>query len=531
MRLRSQLSILNLSIFTTSLFAQLTTPPVLKTPPNIPYPPIARAAHVEGDVSVSFSIDSEGRTVSVQTISGPHMLSQSVEQQIRQWTFNAPLPVAAQHDFVATYKFRLHSNDENLDDDLDAPSYSPCCGDSISLPAGATQITAEVRSTDGSQTIDTTPAPPQPTDRCPEDKERQPPSNTTSSDFVELYRIDGTQSLAYQVRVYRDGNIEWHGKQEVAIKGDLSANISLQDAASLLARFQTTSFWAACAAQLPSSEQKIDEDFPFGNYLTVTIGGHTKSVNTSRDFFNVANEGRKLAWAVDKAANTHRWRHGDSAIEPYDNMQDDLDLPKPGITALMRSTLRFSESNAQQTLEPLKHFIAAGADIDAADESGWTALMYAAQLAPSNDAELQLLVDAHANVNRSSLHGDTALMMAAYRGYLPDVLLKKGARINARNADGVTTLMLLAQHSDADTLKRALDAGADPNLQDNAGRTALDYLRAASCHKPLIPLPKSPGGMITEIIPKDPPSCPSKSAEFLTSQSLLKAAMAKSPTH
>jgi hypothetical protein len=78
-------------------------------------------------------------------------------------------------------------------------------------------------------------------------------------------------------------------------------------------------------------------------------------------------------------------------------------------------------------------------------------------------------------------------MMATYSGALEEILLAKGAQINARNADGVTVLMLLAQHGNAEILKEALDVGADPTLQDNAGHTALDYLLASSCQKPLIP--------------------------------------------
>ena len=197
------------------------------------------------------------------------------------------------------------------------------------------------------------------------------------------------------------------------------------------------------------------------------------------------------------------------------------------MTALMRATYRF-DSRAKITDEPLKAFLAAGADVDAVDESGWTALMYAAELRAFEDGVIVLLLQAHADANRASLHGDTALMMAAYGGYLKQPLLERGANINARNADGVTTLMLLAQHSEnSDVLKEALDAGADATAQDNEGRTALDYLKAASCDKAIIPLPKPE--MV--IVPDKPPPCPATSERFLKSQSLLKAAMVKGRPH
>jgi hypothetical protein len=176
-----------------------------------------------------------------------------------------------------------------------------------------------------------------------------------------------------------------------------------ETAAGLLARFQIPEFRAACSIAAPLPDQDIKaEDFNRADYLTVNMDGHTKSVASG-----AFPTGKRLAWSVDKAADTHRWRHDSSAREAYTNMEDDLQLPKPGITALIRATYRFNPNNAEQTFEPLKSLLASGVDIDASDESGWTALMYAAELNPSNEPELKLLVNARADVNRSSLHGDT----------------------------------------------------------------------------------------------------------------------------
>lgn len=510
-----------------TLFAQLSNAPVLVTPPNVQYPPIARAAHVQGEVVVSFSIDSEGRTVSVQTQSGPLMLRGAVEGQIRQWRFKTPLPMNAQQDFEATYKFNLKEAEENLDDDLDAPPFIPCCGDSVSIAALPGQVIGEVRSLDGGQNIDVTPVTSPPKDRCPDDRERQPPSGTSPADFVELYRTacGQLQCRDYRVRVFRDGRVDWDGKEGVALTGNRTAVIRPELAAKLLDRFQSPDYWAACSAEAPSPEQDANaDDFVRGDFLTASIDGHTKSTEvTGYSSFSSEGVGAKFAWSVDKAADTHRWRHGDSATEPYANMRDDIVLPKPGVTALIRAVYRFNPTNAELTLEPLKHFIAAGADLNAADESGWTALMYAVQLVYYDDRALRLLLEAHAAVDRASLHGDTALMMAAYHGFLNKELLGAGADINARNADGVTTLMLLAQGGRPDELTEAIAAGADAAAHDLAGHNALDYLIAASCRKPFIPLPAT--GM--EVIPTEPPPCPYPSEYFLRSQAILKAAMQK----
>ncbi|WP_157466448.1 ankyrin repeat domain-containing protein [Edaphobacter aggregans] len=173
----------------------------------------------------------------------------------------------------------------------------------------------------------------------------------------------------------------------------------------------------------------------------------------------------------------------------------------------------------------LRHEWAPGSQTSAeqtADESGWTALMYAAELT-YDDKEIGMLLDAQANANRASLHGDTALMMAAYNGRLSERLLKSGADINARNADGVTTLMLLAQRTETDELKEAIEAGADARAKDREGRTALDYLRAASCEKAIVPLPPP----WAQIGYKEPPPCPSNSEEYRKSEAVLKAAMTR----
>jgi TonB family protein len=514
-----------------TVLAQLSNAPVLITPPNVQYPPIARAAHVSGDVVVSFSIDSEGHTVSVQTQSGHPMLRSAVEGQIKQWRFKTPLPMNAQQDFEATYKFDLKAGEENLDDDLDAPPYMPCCRDSINLVVSPGQVTGEVRSLDGSQSIDVAAVAVSITkDRCPDDKERQPPTATSPADFVELYRT-GCNELEcrnyrnYRVRVFRNGRVEWYGKEGVALNGNRVAVIRPEIAASLLDRFQSSDYWAACSAQPPSPDADADaDDFTRGDFLTVSIDGHTKSTEVSSySSFSSEGVGMKFAWSVDRAADTHRWRHGDSATEPYTNMRDDIVLPKPGMTALIRAVYRFNPSNAELTLEPLKHFIAAGADLNAADESGWTALMYATNLAYFDDRAVRLLLEAHADVNRASLHGDTALMMAAYHGLLNKELLAAGANINACNGDGVTTLMLLAQGGRPDELANAIAAGADATAHDLAGHNALDYLIAAACHKPFVPLPAD--GMV--VIPKEPPACPDQTAYFLRTQAMLKTAMEK----
>jgi TonB family protein len=502
------------------MWGQITGSPVLVEKPAVAYPPIAKAAHVTGDVVVRFSIKDDGRTSSIEVISGALMLRSAVADKIKDWRFEVPLPLNAQRDFEAVYTFGHEAPDETLDDDLDGPPYYPCCGDLILLPPGASQVTGEVRSVDGSQKIDVSPAAPKPpADRCPNDTERQVPQGSDGDDYVELLRACMKGCRDYRVRVYRGGQVEWVGRDDVALKGVEQTSIRGELAAALMARFQSPMFWSACSKMPPTPEEDRDaEPFQTGTYLAARIRNHVKSV----DAYSADGDAmQRLVWAVEKAADTHRWIHGDAAVESWRNMAEDIGMPKPGMTALIRATFHFSQTSAQQSTDALKRLLATpGVDVDAADESGWTALMYAAELT-YDDKEIGMLLDAQANANRVSLHGDTALMMAAYNGRLSERLMKSGADINARNAGGVTALMLLAQRADPDELKEAIDAGADAAAKDREGRTALEYLHAASCEKPIVPLPQP----WAQIVPKEPPPCPANSEEYRKSEAVLKATM------
>jgi Gram-negative bacterial TonB protein C-terminal len=49
------------------------------------YPPIARAAHVEGDVSARLTFDAKGQVTEVADWTGPEMLRQPTEDYLRSW--------------------------------------------------------------------------------------------------------------------------------------------------------------------------------------------------------------------------------------------------------------------------------------------------------------------------------------------------------------------------------------------------------------------------------------------------------------
>jgi TonB family protein len=483
--------------------------PVLNVPGGIVYPPIARAAHVTGTAVVSFWIRDDGSTADVQKLSGPEMLSASLVSRISSWRFQTPLPMATSRTWTATVKFEQNTEDDDLEDDVSGPPAIPSGGDVIMISPSAFQITVHVTSGTGPE-IAVNDKPSAAPDLCPQ-KHGVPPAATSSGDFVELDRRP-----EYRVRVYRDGRVEWHGNEDqgITVVGDQQSTIAPAVADRLFDRSMGKEFWDSCSIDV-RPERDDDGDLDAFHYLTAQIGTERKTVN--------ATALPLLPWAVDAAANTHQWRHGDASRELLRNLRGDLMEPKPGVTALMRATEHYNPSTARWSDAALRYQIAKGASLEATDESGWTALMYAAGLNGTccDDTAVRLLVTAGADVNHASLHGDTPLMAVAYEGYLNGTLLKAGAKINARNADGVTVLMLLAQQLKPEPIAEALLAGADANAKDSKGRTAVDYLREASCDRAIVPLPIP--WMTTD--DGKPKPCPNETTAYRESEALLKTAM------
>jgi ankyrin repeat protein len=85
--------------------------------------------------------------------------------------------------------------------------------------------------------------------------------------------------------------------------------------------------------------------------------------------------------------------------------------------------------------------------------------------AAGNRAEVARLLQSGADVNAQQADGATALQWAAYRGDAPlaELLLKAGAKPGLANHDGATPLWLAATRGDAAVIRALLDGGADAN--------------------------------------------------------------------
>ncbi len=101
---------------------------------------------------------------------------------------------------------------------------------------------------------------------------------------------------------------------------------------------------------------------------------------------------------------------------------------------------------------------------------------------------MTFLIDRGANVNLRDSRGSTPLVVATNLGFVEGVqlLIARGARVDEPNVTGETPL-IGAVHSRALGLMRALlKAGADPDRNDNSGRSARDYALLEGANNSLI---------------------------------------------
>jgi ankyrin repeat protein len=160
--------------------------------------------------------------------------------------------------------------------------------------------------------------------------------------------------------------------------------------------------------------------------------------------------------------------------------------------------------------EQVRTLLRRGMDPNTVDEErGDTGLILAAR--EGSDKVFGVLLQAkNVNLDARSRNGDTALMLAAYKGNLAAVraLLDKGAEpnqtgwtalhyaatvgnndivallldrsayIDAESPNQTTPIMMAARGGHILTVKLLLDEGADATLKNGAGMTAIDFARA-----------------------------------------------------
>lgn len=165
------------------------------------------------------------------------------------------------------------------------------------------------------------------------------------------------------------------------------------------------------------------------------------------------------------------------------NVANRISLSLLGVLAVSVWLLTAAPANAQGNdfinavdkgdVAQVKAQLAAGADVNARNANGLTALQVAAL--HGNLDVVRILIDSNADVNAKTSTGVTAIMAASVSGNeeLVKMLLAAKADVNAKRDDGITALRIASQNGELGVVKILLAAKADVNAKTSTGVTAL----------------------------------------------------------
>ena len=149
-----------------------------------------------------------------------------------------------------------------------------------------------------------------------------------------------------------------------------------------------------------------------------------------------------------------------------------LVLVDPDTTSLMKEAARGDIRSAASA-------VLNGADVNAVDQQGDTALGYACMRAKCSAELVQVLVQAGADVNARNKTGQTPLLLSIYSTPLGlrlgsvNALLHANANPNISDNNGETPLMAAAKVGDTEVARELLNFGANLAARDHHGATAV----------------------------------------------------------
>ncbi len=174
------------------------------------------------------------------------------------------------------------------------------------------------------------------------------------------------------------------------------------------------------------------------------------------------------------------WERGFKAVTEADVtelkklIKAGLDVNGRGTMETLRRTL-LMEAAAHGSEKCAAYLLASGAEVNAIDAGGESALFHAAK---QGDVTLiHMLAEAGGKVSITNNQGWTALMWAAFEGHMEIVirLLELDAAVNHKSESGDSALIAACQNKKYSVVRALVKAGANVNLQDGGGHSPMMY--------------------------------------------------------
>lgn len=307
---------------------------------------------------------------------------------------------------------------------------------------------------------------------------------------------------SYRVEMHGDGTILYEGDAYVAVMGSHRGSVSKETVFALVDAFRAADYYSLQdeyvwpATDLPTYETSLQ------------IDGKLKKVKDyAGEQVGMPLLVSKLETEIDRLVDTERWTKGnENTVKSL--MEEKWDFKTPQASETLA---RVTQSGKPDVVSAL---LAAGVSLDPNSKAAYMTMMQAglrgdvsmlqallgvgggkntqaldgSLLAAASAGRLEavrLLIANGASPTSDNGSGRTLLMAAAGSG-VPEVVkevLSFNPDVNARGAQGRTALMEAVgqwhygterkEVNRAEVVRILLDQGADPNLQDDRGNTAL----------------------------------------------------------
>jgi len=264
---------------------------------------------------------------------------------------------------------------------------------------------------------------------------------------------------SYRVEIHGDGTVLYEGQAYVAVTGSHRGSVSKEDVSELVDVFRNVDYFSLRdeyvwpATDLPTYETSIE------------IDGKLKKVKDyAGEQVGMPLSISKLEAEIDRIVDTERWTKGNK--NTVTSLTDEKwDFKSPQAAEMLA---RVAKSGQPEVVSEL---LTAGVPIDPESKTGTMALVQAG--ARGNVSMLQALLGVGAGKNKTALDG--ALFAAASTGRLEAVrlLIANGATSTPETPSSRTLLMAAAGSGVPGVVQEVLAFNPDVNTHGAQGRTAL----------------------------------------------------------